>query len=126
VFSTIQFDESIKEYGHEDTLLGKQLEQAEYRIKHIENRARHIGLNTNEVFIKNAEKAIENLVVLFRKGKLSADDVKLLTQHFKRKAIVDMFGKYTKSFAYNRALNKSCLYGFDLYRLILLTEKLVG
>jgi hypothetical protein len=37
-----------------------------------------------------------------------------------------MFGKYSKEFARKRALNKGCLFGFDLYRLIILTEKLVG
>jgi len=125
-FATNQFDESITEYGHEDTLLGKQLEKSGARISHIDNPVKHLGLETNEVFLAKSEKAIENLVKLYKEGKLDKDDVTLLTHHFKRKTIIKMFGKYSKSFAKNRALNKGCLFGFDLYRLIVLTEKLVG
>ena len=36
-FATNQFDESLTEYGHEDTLLGKQLERSGAKIFHINN-----------------------------------------------------------------------------------------
>jgi len=76
------------------------------------------------VFLKKSVKAVENLVKLYKDGKLNKDDVTLLTQHFKRKTIVNTFGKYSKEFARKRAVNKGCMFGFDLYRLIVLTEKL--
>ena len=123
-FATNQFDESITEYGHEDTLLGKQLAKSGARISHIDNPVKHLGIETNEVFLEKSVKAVENLVKLYKEGKLNADDVTLLTHHFKRKTIINMFGKYSKEFARKRALNKGCLFGFDLYRLIVLTEKL--
>jgi len=123
-FATNQFDESITEYGHEDTLLGKQLEKSGARISHIDNPVKHLGIETNEVFLEKSVKAVENLVTLYKNGKLNAEDVTLLTHHLKRKTIINMFGKYSKEFAKKRALNKGCLFGFDLYRLIVLTEKM--
>ena len=124
-FATNQFDESITEYGHEDTLLGKQLAKSGARISHIDNPVKHLGIETNEVFLGKSVKAVENLVKLFKEGKLNTEDVTLLTHHFKRKTIINMFGKYSKEFARKRALNNGCLFGFDLYRLIVLTEKFV-
>lgn len=123
-FATNQFDESLTQYGHEDTLLGKQLAKSKAKISHIYNPVKHLGIETNGVFLKKSVKAVENLVKLYKDGKLNKDDVTLLTQHFKRKTIVNTFGKYSKEFARKRAVNKGCMFGFDLYRLIVLTEKL--
>jgi glycosyltransferase involved in cell wall biosynthesis len=126
VFSSIQFDESIDKYGHEDTLLGKQLGEKSYTISHVNNPVKHLGLVDNETFVKNSETAIENLVMLYKSNKLSKEDVNILTFYFKRPKITSIFSKFSKDFAKKRAINQGCLYFFDLYRLIFLTEKLVG
>lgn len=61
IFDSIQFDESISNYGHEDTLFGIALQQKGYHIEHIDNPLQHIGLDTNDIFIQKTKKSIENL-----------------------------------------------------------------
>jgi len=43
VFSKIRFNEELKQYGHEDTLLGFQLKKAGIDILHIDNGLMHEG-----------------------------------------------------------------------------------
>ena len=58
--------------------------------------------------------SVGNLDKLYKAGKLDTDNVTLLTYHFKRKTIVKMFGKYSKELARKRALNKGCLFSFNV------------
>jgi glycosyltransferase involved in cell wall biosynthesis len=67
VFSKIRFNEELKQYGHEDTLLGYQLKKAGINILHIENTLIHEGLETNRVFINKTKRGIENLSHLYDK-----------------------------------------------------------
>jgi glycosyltransferase involved in cell wall biosynthesis len=55
------FDETIKGYGHEDTLFGIQLLSRDVRIQHIDNPLIHLGLEDASVFIAKTEKAVANL-----------------------------------------------------------------
>lgn len=64
VFQTIRFDDSITEYGHEDTLFGVELERREANIRHIDNPMRQGGIETNEEFIGKARAALRNLVLM--------------------------------------------------------------
>lgn len=61
VFEKIRFREEIREYGHEDTLLGFDLSQAGYSVTHIDNAVEHTGLENSEVFLEKTQKAVENL-----------------------------------------------------------------
>lgn len=124
-FATTMFNESDYSVGFENILFGKTLSENNKRITHINNPTKHIGLKTNQELITKSESNIHNLVKLYKKGTLDKTDIELLTQHYKRKTIISLFGKYSKDFARNRAINKGCLFGFDLYRLILLTEELI-
>lgn len=63
-FLDIGFDANIRQYGHEDTLFGWQLEQRGIPIIHIDNPLQHDGLETAEVFIHKQEQAVENLHLL--------------------------------------------------------------
>ena len=125
-FATNQFDESITEYGHEDTLLGKQLAKSGARISHIDNPVKHLGLETNEVFLEKSVTAVENLVKLFKEGKLDEKEVKQLTPGIQRSIVVKTFGKFSKNYWKKRALNKGCLFSFDVYRHAIFVEGLVG
>lgn len=78
VFLNIQLDESLKGYGHEDTLLGIELKKAGIPIIHIDNPAVHIGLETEAEFLEKTKEGIRNLWYLKEEGKLSCKDVKLL------------------------------------------------
>jgi glycosyltransferase involved in cell wall biosynthesis len=67
VFSKIRFNEELKQYGHEDTLLGYQLKKAGIDVLHIDNTLIHEGLETNRVFINKSKLGIENLSHLYDK-----------------------------------------------------------
>lgn len=55
------FDERIKRYGYEDTLLGQELEEAGIGVRHIGNPLVHTGLDTNEHFLAKTEEAMQTL-----------------------------------------------------------------
>lgn len=61
VFHSIRFDESITEYGHEDTLFGIELECQKVDIRHIDNPMRQGGIETNEEFLEKTHASIRNL-----------------------------------------------------------------
>jgi glycosyltransferase involved in cell wall biosynthesis len=65
VFSKIRFNEDLKQYGHEDTLLGYQLKKAGIEILHIDNGLMHEGLETNRDFLNKTKLGIENLSKLY-------------------------------------------------------------
>jgi glycosyltransferase involved in cell wall biosynthesis len=65
VFSKIRFNEELKQYGHEDTLLGYQLKKAGIDILHIDNGLMHEGLESNRDFLNKTKLGIENLSKLF-------------------------------------------------------------
>lgn len=55
------FDESCREYGYEDYLLGVALEQDGIAILHIDNPLMHLGIDTSEDFLKKTETAMITL-----------------------------------------------------------------
>ncbi len=67
VFSKIRFNEELKQYGHEDTLLGYQLKKAGIGILHIDNGLIHEGLESNRDFLNKTKLGIENLSKLYDK-----------------------------------------------------------
>ena len=69
LFLSILFDESLKQYGHEDTLFGMELARLQIPVLHIDNPLEHIGLEPVEVFLKKTGQGLENLLLLWRQGK---------------------------------------------------------
>ena len=67
-FCSIGFDESIRQYGHEDTLFGMELKRRAIPILHIENPLEHAGLESAAAFLDKTKKAIENLYRLDAEG----------------------------------------------------------
>jgi len=65
IFSKIRFDEEIRQYGHEDTLLGYQLRKAGIDVLHIDNGLAHEGVETNREYLNKTKLGIENLSKLF-------------------------------------------------------------
>jgi glycosyltransferase involved in cell wall biosynthesis len=65
VFSKIRFNEELKQYGHEDTLMGYQLKKAGIDILHIDNGLMHEGLESNRDFLNKTKLGIENLSKLY-------------------------------------------------------------
>ena len=65
VFSKIRFNEELKQYGHEDTLLAYQFKKAGIDILHIDNGLMHEGLESNKDFLSKTKLGIENLSKLY-------------------------------------------------------------
>ena len=61
VFENILFRENIRDYGHEDTLLGYDLFMANVKICHIDNPVEHTGLEDAEIFLEKTRTALRNL-----------------------------------------------------------------
>jgi len=61
IFSKIRFNEELKQYGHEDTLMGYQLKKAGIGVLHIDNGLMHEGLESNKEFLTKTKFGIENL-----------------------------------------------------------------
>lgn len=64
IFSMLKFDESISQYGHEDTLFGIQLKSLDVVITHIDNPAFHEGLEKNEIFLAKTKQSVDTLKIL--------------------------------------------------------------
>jgi glycosyltransferase involved in cell wall biosynthesis len=64
VLAKIRFNEELRQYGHEDTLFGYQLNKAGIDITHIDNGLMHEGLETNLEFLEKTRLGIENLSML--------------------------------------------------------------
>lgn len=71
-------DAAVQGYGHEDTLLGKQLERLGARIVHIDNPVVHTGLEEDAVFLRKSEEAARNLARLYRAEKLTRQEARLI------------------------------------------------
>ncbi|MBP8958990.1 MAG: glycosyltransferase family 2 protein [Bacteroidales bacterium] len=88
VITKIRFNEEIKQYGHEDTLLGYQLKKAGIEVFHIDNGLLHEGLESNREFLNKTRLGIENLSLLYDKvtdKKTFAQSVKILKFYNKLK-----------------------------------------
>jgi cellulose synthase/poly-beta-1,6-N-acetylglucosamine synthase-like glycosyltransferase len=60
-FNSIKFNESIVDYGHEDSLFGASLDQHNYKIQFIDEPCYHLGLYTNSDFVERSLTAINTL-----------------------------------------------------------------
>jgi hypothetical protein len=66
-------DEQLKGYGHEDTLFGAMLAQAQVPILHLDNPVLHDGLEPGSMFLQKSEQAVKNLARLYRNTGSGAD-----------------------------------------------------
>jgi len=90
IITRIRFNEELKQYGHEDTLLGYQLKKAGIGIFHIDNGLMHEGLESNREFLNKTKLGIENLSLLYDKvtdKKAFSELVKLLKTYNKLKTL---------------------------------------
>jgi hypothetical protein len=131
VLSQIQFDESLVQYGHEDTLFGFELKKKGIPIIHIDNPLIHIGLEITREFLRKTSEGIENLVILIVQGKLDREgfeDIRILRAYNKmnRYGLVNLYLKIYYQF--ERTIMKNLmsinpdLFDFDLYKLAVLAK----
>ena len=126
VFSKIRFDEELKQYGHEDTLMGYQLKKAGIDILHIDNGLLHEGLESNRDFLNKTKLGIENLSMLYDKvtdKRTFAQTVKIIRTynrlHFLKLAFVlaGIFIKYRDRMEIRLDSKKTSLRLFGFYKL---------
>lgn len=127
IFERIRFDESLKQYGHEDTLFGFELKRSAIPLVHIDNPLEHIGLESAETFLRKTEKGIENLLKLAQQYPFV--ETKLLNTYrwlnkFKGSTLLRVLFKYWKPKIEKRLLRgESDMRWFDIYKLGLMVEK---
>ena len=61
LFLSIGFDESLKQYGHEDTYFGLELERRGIAVLHIDNKLTHLGLEDASEYLAKTETALRSL-----------------------------------------------------------------
>jgi hypothetical protein len=125
-FNKVRFNESIKGYGHEDTLFGYDLAGCNILVKHIDNPVIHLGLESNEEFLRKTKEGIKNLKKIMGINDNAKKLIKDITLLFYYTKIKD-FG-LDKMFRYifykneyrlrkNLLSNRPSLILFDLYKL---------
>ncbi len=124
VLEKFPFNESISQYGHEDTLFGITLEANGIEIEHIENPILNGDIETNEAFLIKTEKAIANLVMLFQDKKLQKKlqrRVKIVRFYTKTRLfapfILLTFMVFRKQMKKRLIQSKSPLWLFNFYKL---------
>jgi len=126
IFLKFPFDENLTQYGHEDTLFGLQLKEADIPIIHINNPLEHEGLETTDSFLHKTKQGIENLLFLSKEYKLI--DTKLLRtykniKNWKLSFLINIvFQLSKKSLLKNFHSSSVNLKLFDFYKLGLLID----
>lgn len=122
----IQFDESILQYGHEDTLFGLELRKKGIPVKHIQNPLVHIGLELSREFLRKTSEGIENLLMLIQCGKILRNDIKdiriLRAYEIIRKYRLEGLYRFVYSFISSTVMRNLLssnpgILAFDLYKL---------
>ncbi len=126
VLQKIHFNESLRKYGHEDTLLGFDMKRNNIRVLHIDNPAYHLSYDTAEDYLRKLSSSVQNLWLIYSglEDKSSfADDVKLLrTLLILRKyhlvSVVSVFLSSVKNFfIWNLKSAHPCLAFLDMFKL---------
>lgn len=121
-FEHVGFDNSLTEYGHEDTLFGQSLFEHHFNILHIDNPLIHLGLDSNEVFLQKTQSALKNLKhlvdskVLKNESKLTSYYLKLSKTKTKR-VIKALYSRNKSKWKKNLCGSAPNMRTFDLYRL---------
>ena len=123
ILSQIRFDENIKTYGHEDTLLSIELKKNKIAIYQIDNPVFHEGIEENSVFLEKTKSAVNNLVLL-EKNTLDLSSIKLvktynLINKLKLTWLIFRLSKNISKILERQLLSsRPSLRIFDLYKLI--------
>ena len=128
VFSSIQFDESIVGYGHEDTWFGIALKENGVLVKHIDNELYQVYIDDTSLYIEKTKNAVKNLHTLYldtdkntKFGDIRLMEIFKRTQKMRLCGFLKMlYGSLSSLCERNFHSNKPSLALFDMYRLGLL------
>lgn len=93
------FDESLKTYGHEDTLLSYRLKEVGKRIVQLNNPVIHGGIMTNAEFMDKQDQALSSLCKLHLDGFTKMTNLQKVYSKYK--------GNILLSLAANKVFNHS-------------------
>ena len=127
VFETCRFDESLTNYGYEDTFFGLDLEAQGVPVRHIDNELYHDGLDDNRDFLRKTTDSVQNLYKLYQSGRVDdrfREQSRLLQTwerlHAKRNGkIIFKTLHLLKNPISNLVLRHNSLKALDLYKLVL-------
>lgn len=129
LFQQIPFDQRITGYGHEDTLLGFELQKNNCEVLHIENPILNGDIENSETYLKNTERAVINLIQLLQYtnfNKSLIENIKLLHVFYKvfflRKFIAAIFTVFHPIIKRQLKSGFPNLYVFDFYKLGILCK----
>ena len=130
IFQKIRFDETIRGYGHEDTLFGHQIAEMGCEVHHIDNPLIHKGLDNNETFLRKTEEGTRNLYFLHQTGDYPflANQSKLLSTFIRiqERKLTPFFSSLFKFSGrlLRKNLTGKCpsLFIFDIYKLLYLAN----
>ena len=126
VFSKIRFNEELRQYGHEDTLMGYQLRKAGISILHVDNGLIHEGVESNKEFLAKTKLGIENLSKLYdmvTDRKAFSQTVRMLRLYNKlrlfrlTRILAGVFIKYRDRMEIRLDSNKISLNLFSIYKI---------
>jgi glycosyltransferase involved in cell wall biosynthesis len=126
VLLDICFNEKITGYGHEDTLFGYELKKQKITIAHIDNPVVHLGLESNEEFLRKTREGIKNLWRIMRingNEKKLVNDITILfyykkVERFGLDRTIEFFYKRYEHILRRNLLGRNPnLLIFDLYKL---------
>ena len=117
------FDDSITQYGYEDLCFFSELNKNHFEVTHIVNPTYHLDLETSGLFLKKTQTALENLLLLEKSKKLSAQESKIIAVQQKLENLkltacaAYMFSKIKSKIESNLLSEKPSLFWFDMYKL---------
>ena len=121
IFQSIRFDERLREYGHEDTLFGMELERRQVPVLHLDNPLEHIGLENAEVFLQKSELAVRNLLWLREQGIVLPTRLLTMSRFLEkvglRRLLRFVLGRWEAYFRRNLLSNKPVLRYLDALKL---------
>lgn len=131
VFDSIQFNEQLKGYGHEDTLFGFELKMQKIEILQVNNPVLNQGLDSNDQFLHKTEDAINNLRLctsLASNKHLWLKEVRILRFYtcmckIKTQFVLNILDKLFFKYIKKRCLKADAFWPvlyFDLYKLMVL------
>ncbi|MES2837307.1 MAG: glycosyltransferase [Bacteroidota bacterium] len=123
-FNSVQFNENLVGYGHEDTLFAQELKKKNIEILHVENALTHVGLETTELFLSKTKEGISNLFKAAKSYNLNTTEIKLYRNFerlnkFKLSAVYLFFYSLLikKIIEKNLHSQNPSLFFFDLFKL---------
>ena len=122
VFLGISNHENMNIYGL-DYLFSTQLKEHDIKIKHINNEVFHLGLDSNDKFLKKTRDAIKALHYVSSSGQIRTHDISILRAYniLKLFGLKQAFAWLSKKFKVriegNLKGDNPNLFLFDIYRL---------